>query len=357
MIHYRLLARFMIVGLCAFVILAVVGLQNQLLASDTPSASSASQSGSSATVQWAENLSATFREAGQTVRPAMISIYSCKPGPLPAVSRNPAALDFVGNDAFVALAYPLAFDPTGDALVEEFLGNGVIVATDGIAVTSHNAVEGVKRVRVKTADEQEYSAKVIKTDAASGVALLKIEGSNFPVVTLAGAAAQSGDWVAAVGALPHGEHLMSLGVISARNQRPGTSGGPDFLLMTDAAVDTHNNGGALVNLNGEVVGINTLTSSSRRFGFAVPIERVHALISSRITAKDTKKDQVTGTAAPAASTSPMTKVEVPAAWRDFADRVNGLVAATAERCGMQDWLPRSLQRTNPNKSKTSVRTD
>lgn len=358
MIQTRVSARLTIAILSGLIILTTVGVCDQLFASDKRSSTATSQATPDSATQCAESFSAALRAAAQSVRPALVSIHSCKAGPLPAVSWSPIVPGFIQNDSFVSLDYPAIGDTTGDAVVEEFLGSGLILDADGLAVTSHKTVEGVRRVRVKTVDKQEYSAKVIKSDAESGVALLKIEGSNFPIAPLSSSGVLVGDWVAAVGVLPDGETSLSAGIISAQDHRSDDSDVSRGVMMTDATVDMHNNGGALVNLKGEVVGINTLIRSRQKdapkFSFAIALNRVRSIIGSPMTAKATEKSQ--STVAARAVRAPSTiKAEVPAAWQDLATRVSGLFNAMAERLAIKEWLRSSLERTHDD-SKTSAQT-
>jgi serine protease Do len=157
---------------------------------------------------------------------------------------------------------------------ENSLGSGVIVDTAGYVLTNNHVVDRGTRIRVKLNDGRQMGATVIGKDAPTDLAVLKIDGSNLHALRLGDSSkVEVGDWVLAFGS-PFGlEKTMTAGIVSAKGRVIG-SGAYDDYLQTDAAINPGNSGGPLVNLAGEVVGINTVIfSRSGGFegvGFAIP---------------------------------------------------------------------------------------
>ena len=165
--------------------------------------------------------------------------------------------------------------PDGDRGPSQGMGSGFIVDANGIVLTNAHVVDGADEVTVRTVDRREYRAKVLGTDKATDVAVLKIDAKNLPTVRLGDASKlRVGEWVVAIGA-PYGlEHSVTSGIVSAKSRSlPGDS--VVGFIQTDAAVNPGNSGGPLFNLDGEVIGINSqIFSRSGGFqglAFAIPI--------------------------------------------------------------------------------------
>ena len=155
-------------------------------------------------------------------------------------------------------------------------GSGFIVSSDGLVLTNAHVVREAKRVTVKLADRREFDARVLGSDTATDIAVLKIDAKNLPTVNLGDAnAVQVGDWVLAIGA-PFGfEQTATQGIVSAKGRSlPGDAVVP--FIQTDAAVNPGNSGGPLFDAAGRVVGINAqIISRSGGFqglAFAIPID-------------------------------------------------------------------------------------
>jgi serine protease Do len=155
-------------------------------------------------------------------------------------------------------------------------GSGVIVRSDGVILTNAHVVSGAQEVVVKLSDRREFSAKVLGADALTDVAVLKVEASDLPVLRVASSQpVRAGEWVLAIGS-PFGfENTVTVGVISAtKRSLPG--GGAIPLIQTDVAVNPGNSGGPLINMRGEVVGLNSQIFSNsggyQGLSFAVPID-------------------------------------------------------------------------------------
>ncbi len=154
-------------------------------------------------------------------------------------------------------------------------GSGFIISKDGYIITNNHVVNGADRIVVKLHDGREYEAVDVKTDPRSDVAVIKINATNLHALPLGDSdRSEVGDWVLAFGA-PFGlEQSITQGIISAKGRGPGINERENYL-QTDAAINPGNSGGPLVNLNGEVVGINTAISSRSGgydgVGFSIPI--------------------------------------------------------------------------------------
>jgi serine protease Do len=153
------------------------------------------------------------------------------------------------------------------------LGSGFIIDKEGYILTNNHVVEKSSSIKVKLSDEKEYDAKIIGRDPKTDIALIKIDvRQSLPVAVLGDSEAlQVGDWVVAIGN-PFGlEHTVTAGIVSAKGRIIG-AGPYDQFIQTDASINPGNSGGPLLNLKGEVVGINTaIVSGGQGIGFAIPI--------------------------------------------------------------------------------------
>ena len=158
-------------------------------------------------------------------------------------------------------------------------GSGVIISKDGYIITNNHVVANATEVLVTLNDNREFTAKVVGNDAQSDIALLKIEGSDFPYLTFGNSdALKVGEWVLAVGNPFNLTSTVTAGIVSAKNRgnvMGGNNLGIQSFIQVDAAVNPGNSGGALVNTRGELVGINTAifsqTGNFAGYAFAVPI--------------------------------------------------------------------------------------
>jgi serine protease Do len=161
-------------------------------------------------------------------------------------------------------------------------GSGFFISADGFAVTNNHVVDKATTVEIATDDGKVYSAKVIGTDSRTDLALIKVEGSNFPYVKLADAPPRIGDWVLAVGN-PFGlGGTVTAGIVSARGRDIGAGPYDDFLQI-DAPVNKGNSGGPTFNTEGSVIGVNTAIFSpsggSVGIAFAIPSETVKNVVA------------------------------------------------------------------------------
>jgi len=144
--------------------------------------------------------------------------------------------------------------------IERGLGSGVVVEANGTILTNYHVVEGADKITVLMSDNKSYDAKVVGSDQPSDLAVLKIEASNLPFLNLGNSdSVRVGDIVLAIGNPLGIGQTVTAGIISAKGRRTGLSDGQSFedFLQTDAPINRGNSGGALVNLNGELIGINS----------------------------------------------------------------------------------------------------
>jgi serine protease Do len=160
---------------------------------------------------------------------------------------------------------------------EESLGSGVIVSPEGYILTNNHVVEGATDVRVTLSDKRQVQAKVVGADPKTDIAVLKVEGTGYPAITVGDSSkVQVGDYALAIGD-PFGVgQTVTMGIVSAMNR--GNLGIEDYedFIQTDAPINPGNSGGALINDRGELIGINTAIIShgsggNQGIGFAVPV--------------------------------------------------------------------------------------
>lgn len=183
-------------------------------------------------------------------------------------------------------------------------GSGVIVSSDGYIVTNNHVVDGADELKVTLNERTEYTAKVIGTDPTTDIALLKIDATNLPVIPFGNSdVLKVGEWVLAVGNPLNLASTVTAGIVSAKarnlgiidserqqrnpfqqqNGRKTNSMSLESFIQTDAAINPGNSGGALVNLKGELVGINTAimspTGTYAGYAFAIPVNIVAKVVN------------------------------------------------------------------------------
>ncbi|AWL08738.1 Peptidase Do [Aquirufa nivalisilvae] len=175
---------------------------------------------------------------------------------------------------------------------QEASGSGVIISSDGYIVTNNHVVQEAEEVSVILNDKREFKAKVISTDPSSDLAVIQIKAENLPFLTFGDSdALRVGEWVLAVGNPFNLESTVTAGIVSAKGRqniidRDGDTNPLESFIQTDAAVNPGNSGGALVNLKGELIGINTAiysrTGQFAGYSFAVPVSIVKKVSSDLI---------------------------------------------------------------------------
>jgi serine protease Do len=166
-------------------------------------------------------------------------------------------------------------------------GSGVIISSDGYIVTNNHVIEGGEKFTISLADNREYKANLVGTDVSTDLALLKINGENLPYCSFGNSdSLLVGAWVIAVGNPFNLESTVTAGIVSAKGRKIDILEGEfpiESFIQTDAVVNPGNSGGALVNTDGELIGINTaiITKSGKYEGysFAVPSNLVKKVIN------------------------------------------------------------------------------
>ncbi|HOM17077.1 MAG TPA: Do family serine endopeptidase [Thermoguttaceae bacterium] len=239
---------------------------------------------------YAESLSRAFREAAEKSLPAVVMIRTLPAEQPPARRRMPPDMgeelpfdDEEGPFGDLFRMHPelrrffrdMPQTPMIPQPMPEGVGSGVIIDPAGLILTNNHVVREAGKILVRLHDGREFEAKEVKRDPKTDLAIVRIEAKNLPAAPLGDSEkVQVGDWVLALGQ-PFGlEGTVTAGIISAKGRGLGIAPRENFL-QTDAAINPGNSGGPLVNLNGEVVGINTaITTRSGGYqgvGFAVPI--------------------------------------------------------------------------------------
>ena len=171
-------------------------------------------------------------------------------------------------------------------------GSGVIISKDGYILTNNHVVAGAKDIRVRLADGRKFEARLVGRDEKSEVAVVKVKANDLPVAKLGNSdSIRAGDWAIAIGNPLGFGNTVTVGVISAtkRTNLPVAEGRTlEEAIQTDAAINRGNSGGALANVNGEVIGINTAIYSTEPgqgsigLGFAIPINSAKGILKRLI---------------------------------------------------------------------------
>lgn len=168
---------------------------------------------------------------------------------------------------------------------KEATGSGVIISADGYIVTNNHVVEGADQLTVTLNDNREFSARIIGTDPTTDLALIKVDGKNLPSLPIGDSdKLKVGEWVLAVGNPFNLNSTVTAGIVSAKARSLGANpNGIESFIQTDAAINKGNSGGALVNTNGELVGINAMlysqTGSYSGYGFAIPTSIMNKVVA------------------------------------------------------------------------------
>jgi serine protease Do len=239
-------------------------------------------------VEHANDLSHAFREAAHVAMPSVVTVYSHESGKKVKAERGEKGNNplFGGEDPFKGTPFEGRFkdmfpnSPDGgnysmQTPPRDGMGTGVIIDKSGIILTNNHVVDGADTVTVRFSDGREYKATEVKTDPHSDLAVIRIKpDSDLPVAHLGNSDdLEIGDWVIAIGNPFGQEKTVTAGIISGKGRTLGST--RTEYLQTDAAINPGNSGGPLVNLTGEVVGINTAIASNsggyQGLGFAIPI--------------------------------------------------------------------------------------
>jgi serine protease Do len=210
----------------------------------------------------------TFAKVAEAIKPAVINVTTVsRAGEGRGSGRTPFE-EFFGEEFFRRF-----FGELPERMPQRSLGSGVIVDASGIALTNAHVVENANNIEVVTLDGNKHRARLIGLDKKTDLAVLKLDDGkgSFPHARLGDSdKMQVGDWVIAVGS-PFGlQATVTAGIISAKARQIGQGPFDDFL-QTDAAINPGNSGGPLVNMQGEIIGINTaIVAGGSGIGFAIP---------------------------------------------------------------------------------------
>ncbi len=230
-----------------------------------------------------------FTEAAEKSMPVVVHIKAAESEALAQQRRQKNRRqdpfqDLFGDDLF--FGNPFLFpDP-----IKQGTGSGVIISDDGYIVTNNHVIEFADEVKVTLFDNRQFQAEVVGTDAKTDLAVLKIDAENLPVLKYADSnKAKVGQWVLAVGNPLELTSTVTAGIISAKGRNINIISGQDAIeafIQTDAAVNPGNSGGALVDAQGNLLGINTAiatrTGYFSGYSFAIPVNIMKKIVNDII---------------------------------------------------------------------------
>ncbi len=231
-----------------------------------------------------EEITLSFAPVVRRVAPAVVNIYAQR-------MVRERAFSPLFDDPFFKRFFGEGFGGLGQSRerIQNSLGSGVIVDASGLVVTNHHVIEGASEITVVLADRREFPAELVLTDQHSDLSVLRIDAAGEALPTLEfkdSVEAEVGDLVLAIGN-PFGVgQTVTSGIISALARTQAGISDFNFFIQTDAAVNPGNSGGALVTMDGRLIGINTAiysrTGGSIGIGFAVPSEMVRTVVASAL---------------------------------------------------------------------------
>ncbi len=240
---------------------------------------------------YARALSTAFEQVATTITPSIVGISSVKKIKTQPLGKNkqvPMDPFFERFKEFFGDEFPgnIPF-PQQDSPIQQGLGTGVIVSSDGYILTNNHVVGDADEVTVKLHDQSEHQAEVVGADPRTDLAVIRIKAKDLAPAQLGDSdSLKIGEWVIAAGN-PFGlENSITSGIVSAKGRSLMGGGQFEDFIQTDAAINPGNSGGPLVNLSGEVIGINTAIFSRSGgymgIGFAIPINMARAVMGSLI---------------------------------------------------------------------------
>lgn len=233
-----------------------------------------------------EGLSRAFKYVAQKVKPSVVNIRSTKR--LLGGGRNGEQTENPFGDLFGEDFFEKFFGNPNMLFEQQGVGSGVIVSKDGYILTNNHVIDGASEIEVTLMDDGKYIAEVIGTDEKTDLAVLKIDAEDLPAAEFGDSdALEVGDWVMAIGN-PFGfDQTVTAGIVSAKGRSSVGIVDYENFIQTDAAINPGNSGGPLVNLRGEVVGINTAIVSRaggwNGIGLAIPVAMAESIMDSIIT--------------------------------------------------------------------------
>jgi Do/DeqQ family serine protease len=223
----------------------------------------------------------SYADVVSKAAPAVVTIHSQRR------VRQPQQFPFM-NDPFFRQFFGERQTQPPPEQQRQGLGSGVIIDTNGYIITNHHVIDGAEQIKVDLYDNRSLDAKLVGADPPSDLAVLKVDASNLPMLTLGDSdKMRVGDVVLAIGNPLGVGQTVTMGIISAKGRQTGLSNGSfeDFL-QTDAPINRGNSGGALVSTNSELIGINSQILSpsggSIGLGFAVPSNMARTVVEQLI---------------------------------------------------------------------------
>jgi len=231
----------------------------------------------------AEALQSAFVSVAEHVRPAVVHISPVQVAKRrrPSIAPGP-----YGDDPMLKKFFDQFLGPPGQGRPDEFftqgLGSGVIFDKRGYVLTNNHVVRGADGVLLRLASKREYQGRIVGADVTTDLAVIQFEpDAAVPVATLGNSdALRVGEWAIAIGN-PFGlDNTVTVGVVSATGRADVGIASYENFIQTDASINPGNSGGPLVNLRGEVIGINTaIVASGQGIGFAIPANMVKRITS------------------------------------------------------------------------------
>lgn len=234
----------------------------------------------------AKSLGQAFVEVAKRVQPAVVNITTEKTVTIKPWDRF--GEDFFRGSPFEDFFHGFGFSPRGKE--KEYQqkqrsgGSGVIVDKEGYVLTNNHVIEGADKVKVRLNDGREFTATVKGQDSRTDLAVLDINSKDLPVATLGDSdQLEVGEWAIAIGS-PFGlEHTVTVGVISAKGRSGLGTGTYEDFIQTDASINPGNSGGPLINIDGDVIGINAMIiQPGTGIGFAIPINMAKQILNDLI---------------------------------------------------------------------------
>jgi serine protease Do len=230
----------------------------------------------------------TVADIAQALAPAVVNIEVNQAVAVPTMNMpffpgNPGQMPF-GNFDFFFNGQRVAPKPNsggrGTPLQPEGqnfqhnTGSGFIIRSDGYILTNCHVVKGASKIRVTLSDKRFFEGHVVGTDSFSDLALVKIDANELPIAKMGvSSALRPGDFVIAIGSPLGFDHTVTFGIVSAIGRAVIDINGNINFIQTDAAINPGNSGGPLVNLDGEVIGVNTaIQANAQNIGFSIPID-------------------------------------------------------------------------------------
>ncbi|OPX35730.1 hypothetical protein B1H10_00585 [candidate division KSB1 bacterium 4484_188] len=249
------------------------------------SQSSVQDTAAQAGIQALDQLSNAFASIAEKVRPSVVTIFTETTIKSKGIQMQPFG-DMFGDEFFRQF---FGIPPGGQPreYKQHGLGSGVIVSPDGIIITNNHVVAKADDIKVRLIDGTEYKAKVKGKDKRTDLAILKIDAKNLPAIKIGDSdKLRVGAWVLAIGSplSPELAHTVTSGIVSAKGRSGiGLGDVDEDYIQTDAAINPGNSGGALVNIHGELVGINaaiaTRNGGFMGIGFAIPSNLAHKVMT------------------------------------------------------------------------------